>query len=110
MGGAGDIQPAFIDAEGFHQIGIFLIDLIDQTGVFAVRLTMGRHQHQIGAFALGLPDGLGRLDAVAFGQFVFSEDDAVAAFRVAADGHRHLFQFGTQDAFYRCVKAVAVTV
>ena len=86
------------------------IAVVDQSGIVMIFLVMGGQQLQFRTLLPRLPDGLGRLDAIALGQFVFGEDDAVAAFRVAAYCHGHLFQFGTQDAFYRCIKAVAVTV
>ena len=34
-------------------------------------------QYQFGAFCLRLPDGFGCLDAVLFGRFILSQDNAV---------------------------------
>ena len=69
--GVGHVQPAFVDAEGLRQIGIFVINGIDLVGIFPIQLVMGGKQHQIGAFLLGLPDGLGGFDSALLGRLVF---------------------------------------
>ena len=70
MEGVGDIQPALVDAEGLHQVGVFVIDGVDFFGIYPVQIVMGRQQHQVRAFFLSLPDGFGRLNAKPFGGLV----------------------------------------
>ena len=81
------IQPALIDGKGLHQVGIALIDIVDQAGIAVVFLVMGGEKDQARALFPGLPDGLGGFDAKGLGPFVFGQDDAVAAFGVAANRH-----------------------
>ena len=69
---------------------------------------MGGHQHQAGAFALGLPDGFGGLHPTGLGQLVFGQDDAVAALRISGHRHGHLPQLGTVKAFTGGEEVVAI--
>ena len=110
MPGMGDVQPAFVDAERLHQIGVLGVDAVDDGGKMPVPFPVGRQQHQIRAFALCLPDGLGGAHPKGLGRLVLGQDDAVAGLRVAADGHRFLFQFRVFQQLHAGVKAVAVTV
>ena len=104
------VKPRLVDAERLDLVGVALVDLVDQPGVFDVLPPVGRHEGEAGAFALCLPDRLGGGHAEFFGPLVFGEDDAVTAFRVAAHRHRHLFQLGAQERLHRGVKGVAVAV
>ena len=106
----GNVEPGFIDAERLHQIGIAAVDLIDFSGVMTVFLHVRRHQHQPGTFAFGLPEGLGGDDAVFFGWLVFGEDNAVAAVRITADGHRYIAQFRALQKLDGCKKTVHIAV
>ena len=106
----GDIQPAFVDAKRLHQIGVLGVDGVDQAGIFHIFATVSGGQHQPGAFALGLPDGLRRLDAILLRQLVFRQDHPMAALRIPAHRHGHIFQLRAQQALHRGIKGVAVTV
>lgn len=53
---------------------------------------VGGEEDQVGALPLGLPDGLRRLHPEDLGRLIFGQDDAVAAGRIAADGHRQVAQ------------------
>ena len=110
MHAAGDIQPALVDAEGLHQVGVLPVDGVDPPGILAVKMVMGRQQNQGGALLLGLPDGLGGLDAVFLGVLVLGQDDAVAGGGIAADGHRQIQQLRMAQQLHRGEKAVQITV
>ena len=106
----GDVQPALVDAEGLHQVGVLSIDLVDEPGELLVALAVGRQENQIRALLPRLPDGLRRLHAAALGRLVFSQDDALAAGGVAADRHRPLPQLRVGEKLHRGVKAVEIAV
>ncbi len=110
MGGAGDVQPALIDTEGLHQIGVLLIDGVDLFGILPVEVVVGRQEHQIRVLLLGLPDGLRRPDAEAFCRFVLGQNDAVAGGGVAAHRRGHVPQVRMAQQLHGGVKAVQVTV
>lgn len=107
---AGDVQPALIDAEGLHQVGILPVDGVDTAGVLGVQSVVGRQQDQVRTLLLGLPHRLRRLDAPALGGLVLGQDDAVAGGGIAADGHRHLPQCRLVQQLHRGEKAVEVAV
>ena len=104
------VQPAFVYAERFHQIGVFLIKFVDFPGKIPVNPVVGGEEDQIRALLSGLPDGLRRFDVKGFGRFVFGQNDAVTAGRVAAYGYRFVPQFRVGQQFYRGVKAVQVAM
>ena len=107
---ARNVQPAFVDAEGLHQIGILIVYCVDDFTIMQVFFAAGGQQYQVGAFAQGLPDGFGGGDAEDFGGLVFGQNDAVAGFGIAADGHGLVPQVGMVQQFHRGIKAVAVAV
>ena len=108
--GARHVQPALVDAEGLHQIGVVLVHTVDLLGKLPVHAVVGGKEHQVGTLPLGLPDGLRRLDLKFFGRLVFGQDDAVAALRVAAHRHRQMAQLRVVQKLHRCVKAVQIAV
>ena len=108
--GAGDIQPALVNAEGLHQIGVLLIEAVDLPGEVPVPPVVGGEEDQAGTFALGLPDGLGGLDPEGLGRLVFGQDNAMAAVGVAAHRHRPVAQLGPVQQLHRGVKAVQIAV
>lgn len=99
----GNVQPAFVDAERLHQIGVLIIDCVDPPGVFVISLMVGRQQNQVRAFLPGLPDRFRRLNAVFFCRVILRQDDAVAGGRIAADGGRNVFQLRVGQQFHRRV-------
>ena len=107
---ASDVQPALVDAEGFHQIGVLLIELVYLAGELPVLVVVGGKENQPGTLFPGLPDGLRGLDTEGLGRLVFCKDDAVAAGRVAAHRHWEVAQFRVVQQLHRGVKAVQITV
>jgi hypothetical protein len=107
---AGYVKPAFVNAERFHKVGVPPVDFVDLLRVFPVFRKMRSGKNQLGAFALCLPNCFGGLYAVFFGKLVFSKDDAVAAFRVAADSHGHLCKLRLEQTFHRGKKRIAIAV
>ena len=110
MKGAGDVQPALVDAKGLHQVGVLLVKGIYFTGKILVQPVVGGEEDQAGALFLGLPDGLRRLYLEDLGRLVFGQDDTVAAGRIAADGHRQVAQLWVGQQLHRGVKAVQIAV
>lgn len=108
--GAGDVQPALVDTEGLHQVGVFLIDPVDPVGEVPVLAVVGGEEDQVGALPPGLPDGLGGLDLEGLGGLVLGQDDAVAALRIAAHRHRQMAQLWVVQQLHRGVKAVQIAV
>ena len=53
------VQPALVDAEGLHQVGVPAVDFPGQLGIIAVFFVVGGQEDQARTFPLGLPDGLG---------------------------------------------------
>ena len=107
---AGHVQPALVDAEGLDLVGILGVDGVDAAAVLAVEVSGRADEGEVRAFFERLIDGFGRLDPVLFRLFVFGQDDAVPAGRVAAHRHGHVAQLGPVDAFDRGKVVVAVTV
>ena len=107
---AGHVQPALVDGEGLHQIGIALIDGVDLFGIVPVLPMMGAQQRQVRAFPAGLPDGLGGLHAERLGAFVLGQNDPVAGFRVPAYRDRGRPQLRMLQQLHRGVKAVQIAV
>ena len=107
---AGDVQPALVDAEGLHQIGILLIDGVDPPGVLPVQAVVGRQGNEVGRLLPGLPDGLRRFHAQLLGGLVLGQYDAVAGFRVAAHRHGNVPQRRIAQQLYRREKTVQITV
>ena len=105
-----DVQPALVDAEGFHQIGVLLIELVYLAGELPVLVVVGGKENQPGTLFPGLPDGLRGLDTEGLGRLVFCQDDAVAAGRVAAHRHWEVAQLRVLQQLHRGVKAVQITV
>ena len=108
--GAGHIQPAFIDAEGLHQIGVVLVHPVDPPGKLPVHPVVGGKEHQVGALPFGLPNGLRRLDPELLGRLIFGQDDAMAALRVAAHRHGKMAQLRMVQQLHRGVKAIQIAV
>ena len=108
--GTRHVQPALINAEGLHQVGVALIDTVDQLGIVAVLVMVGGEEDQVGTLFPCLPDGFGGLDLEVLGGLVLGQDDAVAGGGVAADRHRFLPQLRMLQQLYRGEKAVQITV
>ena len=68
------------------------------------------HDAKIRAFFQRLEQRLAGLDTVFLGRFVFGKDNAVTAFRVAADGNRFVVQFRVAQQFHRRKKSIQITV
>ena len=66
----------------------------DRLIILGIFLAVGRYEHELRTFFFRLPYGLGSYDAKLFCQFVFGENDAAAAFGIAAYGHRDFFELG----------------
>ena len=107
---AGDIQKGLVNAERINQIGVLQIQLVALARIFDVFRAVRCDQPQVGALAPGLPDGFGGLHAERLGFFVFRQDDAVAALRVAADRGGTVRKIGVEQGLDRSVKRVAVAV
>ena len=107
---ARDVQPRLVDAERLHKVGILPVDLVDLVGNLLVEIVMRHDERELRALLLRLPNGLRGLYAVLLCEFVFREDDAVPALRVAADRHRHEFQLRSRDTLDRSEIRVAVTM
>ena len=105
-----DVQPALVQAEGLHLVGEAVVDFLGHAGILQVPLPVGRHQLQIWALALGLPDGLRCLDAHALCQHVFGQDDAVAALLVPGHSHGHVLVLRRKQCLHRGVEVVHVHV
>ena len=108
--GAGYIQPALVDGEGLHQVGVPLVHRVDPPGVVPVLPVVGGEEHQLRALAPGLPDGLGGLHLVPLGGLVLGQDDPVAGIWIAAHRHRSVPELRVVQQFHRGVKAVQITV
>ena len=108
--GVGDIQPALVDAEGLHQVGVLLIDGIDLLRDLPVQAVMWRQQHQSRALLPGLPDGLRRLDAELLGRLIFRQDDTVAGGGVPADSRGNVPQVRVAPQLHGGVKTVQIAV
>ena len=86
-GTAGDVEEAFVTAHGLYPIGIGVVDGPRRRRVAEVFAVMRRDGDEIAALGACLDDGLAGGDAEGLGDIVFGEDDAVAGFLAAADGH-----------------------
>ena len=105
---AGQVEIAFVNAGRFHQVGVAQENLVHLMGDLGVEFTVWSHQHQPRTFALGLPDGFCRLYFAGFGQLVFGQNNAVAAFPVTGHCHGYIRKFRAEQAFTGGKKIVAV--
>ena len=87
------IQPAFVNAEGFAQIGVLSVDLLYATGEVQIYVHARRDDHHFGAELPRLPQRHAGLDPGALAGLVLRKDDAVAILHAAADGQRDAVQF-----------------
>ncbi len=102
------IQPALVQTEGLHPVGVVLVNLFGQLRKIGIALMMGRHQLEARALAHGLPDGLGGLHAFGLGKHIFRQYNAVAAFLVPGHGHGHVPVLGGVKGLDRGVKVVHI--
>ena len=107
---AGDVQPAFVDAEGLHQIGVLPVNGVDLAAVLPIQAVVGRKGDEMGRLLPCLPDGLRRLDAQLLGSLVFRQHDAVPGLRITAHRHRYVPQRRIAQQLHRCEEAIQVTV
>ena len=110
MEAAGHIQPALVNAEGLYQVGVFVVQGVDPVGVLPVEGVMRGQQHQTGTLLPGLPDGLRRLDAAAFGRLVLGQNDAVPGGGITAYRRGDVPQLRVAEQLHRGIEAVEVTV
>ena len=110
MEGAGEVQPALVNAEGLDQVGVVLVKEIHFIGKLLIQPVVGREEDQVGALFLGLPDGLRRLDLEGLGGLVLGQNNPVAAVGVAAHRHRTVPQLRVGQQLHRGVKAVQIAV
>ena len=107
---AGNVQPAFVDAEGLHQISVLAVDGVDLLAVLPVQAVVGRQGNEVGRLLSGLPDGLRRFHTQLLGGLVFGQYDAVAGFRVAAHRHGNVPQRRIAQKLHRREKAVQIAM
>ena len=103
-----DIQPAFIQAEGLHQVCEPAVNLLGHAGVLCVPLPVGLYQLKPGAFPHGLPDGLRCLHPHFLGQHVFGQDNAVTALLVPGHSHGHVPVLRGEQRLHRGVEVVHI--
>ena len=108
--GACDIQPALVHAEGFHLIGVVLVDLTSCFRELHIFFVMRRNNHKILALLLGLPDGFTGAHAECFGFVVLRQHDSVPFFRASADRYRIWFQLWIEEALHGGVEVIHVTM
>ena len=87
-GAAAHVQPALVQPEGLHAVGIGDIDVPDRRGELQVAVVAGRDDHEVPAPLAGLPDGLPGLHAAPLGLLGLGQDNAVPRRGIAADRHR----------------------
>ncbi len=85
--GSRDVDPRLVEAEGLDEVCVAVVDHARQTRVALVGGVVGRHDDEVRALLLGLPDSLGRLHAAGLRLPGLREDDSVPALGVAR--HRH---------------------
>ena len=86
--GAGHIQPALIHAKWLHQIGVSVVDLMNQLGIFEVLIVLGRDDDQSGTELPRLPADHAGLDTGLLRQLGLCQHDAMPVFRGTADSNR----------------------
>lgn len=108
--GAAEVEPAFVDPEGFDLFGEAVVDLPGLLGEADVFFEVGRDDQKIGAFQPGLPDGFPGPDPFGFGFLGFGQHDPVAFFAAAADRKGQSSQVGVEHGFHGGVVVVHVAV
>ena len=104
------IQPAFVNAERLHKVGVIVVDAVDDFAEIFVAFPLRRKNYKVGTEFFCRLYGLCGFYAVSFCRLVFGKNNAVAVF--AASAHRDGFvpQFGIWQQRNGCVKTVAVAV
>ena len=106
--GTGNIQPAFVQAEGFHPVRILPVDLPGQAGEAHILVIMGMDDHQIRALLPGLPQGLPCFYPEPLGQLILGQNDPVPRLRVASHRHGLVPKGGLMETFHAGIKAVHI--
>ena len=104
------VQPALVQTEWLHLIGVILIDLPGIAADPDVFRHIRRQDHQIRADLSGLPDGHARFDPSWLCHIVGSQDNSVPLLLAAADGNRLSPEFRMPLDFHRCVKGVHIAM
>ena len=107
---SGDVQPGFVDTEGFYEIGIIPINGVDAVADLLVLVVVRRDQQQVWTFLLCLPNGLRRLNPKGFGFFILCKNDSVALGGIARHRHGNGAIFRMVNGFHRRKKIVAITM
>ena len=105
-----DVQPALVDAERLHAVGVPLVDFAHLLGYAKVGGKIGGELYQVRAFLLRPPKHVARLDARFLGGLIFGEHDAVPVLLAPAHGDGFAAQFGVLEHLHRRVKIVEVAV
>ena len=104
------VQPALIQAEGLHLVGVVLIDLPGIAADPDVLRHIRRQDHQIRTDLFGLPDGHAGFDPAWLCHIVGGEHDPVPLFLAAADSDRLSPQLRVALDLHGCVKSVDIAV
>lgn len=102
------IDELLINAERLHEIGIGFENAHDLQGYPDIGAHARFHHDQIGAFLLGLPQGLRRGDPVILRKRACRENDAASPGRVAGDDQGSVLVCGIRRFFNRGIKGLAV--
>ena len=109
-GAAAHVQPTLVQPEGLHLVSVLEVEFPHLTGELQIAVIPGRHHHQAGTAASGLPDGLPGGHAKGFGLIALGQDDAMAQGGIPA--HRHWLppQSGVVQALHTGIKVVQIAV
>ena len=106
----GQVDPVFIQAKGFHLVGVLVINLPRQAGKAQVLFVIRRHQHQSRRFLFCLPYSLAGGNPQLFGNHVLGKNDAMAIFRITRHGNGNVPDFRPIQTFDRCIEIIHVNM
>ena len=107
-GRAGHVQPALVQAKGFHLVGIVDVNIPCKRREVKVSLIVGGNADQLRTLLAGLPEHLAGSDAELLGKVIFCQDDAMAGFFIASYSYRFVFQGRIIKDFYAGIEIVHV--
>ena len=90
----GEVEPALVEAERLHEVGVLAVDAPRQLRVAPVHVVARRHRHEPRALRARLPQRLARFHAGLLRTRALREHDAMARLLAPAHHERHAAQLG----------------
>ena len=106
----GHVEPALVHAEGFHEVGIALVDVMGKFRVFQVLIVLGRYDNQSWAKSPSLPIYHASFHSSLFRQIRLGQHNTVPFFGRPTHRDWLSLQCRVEHHFNGCVKGIHIAV